>query len=89
MRRAFAIVAALLAVLAPAAACAAYNCSVSSPGFSAAYDPASRATNVTQTQLTITCTRSLSDASTMDWTVRANNGLNPRGGNRNRASFGR
>jgi spore coat protein U-like protein len=89
MRRAVAVLAALLAMLAPAAARAAYNCSISSPGFSAAYDPTSFTTNVTQTQLTITCTRSLSDASTMSYTVRANNGLYPRGGNRNRAAFGR
>ncbi|HUI99848.1 MAG TPA: spore coat protein U domain-containing protein [Usitatibacter sp.] len=83
------LLAALLAALAPCAASAAYNCSISSPGFAAAYDPTSRITNVTQTQLTITCTRSLSDPSTMDLTVRADNGLHPRGGNRNRAAFGR
>lgn len=78
---------AMLGALAPLQAHAAYNCSISSSGFSTAYDPSSAATNVTQTQLTITCTRSLSDPSTMDWSVRANNGLNPRGGNRNRAAF--
>lgn len=89
MRLLLALLAALLAALAPAAASAAYNCSISSPGFAAAYDPTTFTTNVTQTQLTITCTRSLSDASTMDYTIRANNGLNPRGGNRNRATFGR
>lgn len=89
MRRFAYLLGALAAALAPSAASAAYNCSVSSPGFSAAYDPASPATNVTQTQLTITCTRSLSDASTMSWSVRANNGLYPGRGGRNRAAFGR
>lgn len=84
-----AMLAALVAALAPAPAWAAYNCSLSSPGFSAAYDPNAANVNVTQTQLTITCTRSLSDPTTMSYTVRANNGLNPRGGNRNRAAFGR
>ena len=79
----------LLAALAPATASAAYNCSISSPGFSSAYDPTAPSTNITQTQLTITCTRSLSDATTMNWTIRADNGLNPRFGNRNRAAFGR
>ncbi len=89
MRRFAFLLAVLFAALAPCAASAAYNCSISSPGFSAAYDPTSPTTNVTQTQLTITCTRSISDASTMDWSVRADNGLNPRGGGRNRAAFGR
>jgi spore coat protein U-like protein len=78
-----------LLALASLGAHAAYNCSVSSPGFSAAYDPTSPSTNITSTGFTITCTRSLSDASTMDWSNRADNGMYPRGGNRNRAAFGR
>jgi len=89
MRTIARIAAAALVALASLGAQAAYNCSVSSAGFSAAYDPASPATNVTQTEFTITCTRSLSDASTMDWSIRADNGLYPRGGGRNRAAFGR
>ena len=80
--------AAILAFV-PGAVFAAYNCSVSSPGFSAAYDPTAPSTNITQTDFTITCTRALSDASTMSWTNSANNGLYPRGGGRNRAAFGR
>jgi len=67
---------------------AAYNCSVSSAGFSAAYDPTSPSTNITQTSFTITCTRALSDATTMNWANAANNGLHPTGGNRNRAQLG-
>lgn len=67
---------------------AVYSCSVSSPGFSAAYDPASPSTNITQTSFTITCTRSLSDANTMNWANAANNGLHPAGGGRNRAQSG-
>jgi len=67
---------------------AAYNCSVSSPGFSAAYSPTSPTTTIVQTSFTITCTRALSDANTMNWANAANNGLHPTGGNRNRAQFG-
>lgn len=89
MRAALAFAAlAALAALAPSTAYAVYSCSISSPGFSEAYDPSSRSTDVVATELTITCTRAPSDAATMDWSVRADNGLNPRGGNRNRAGFG-
>ncbi|HXS54288.1 MAG TPA: spore coat protein U domain-containing protein [Usitatibacter sp.] len=67
---------------------AAYSCTVSSPGFSAAYDPTSPSTNITQTSFTITCSRTLSDPNTMNWQNAANNGQFPTGGNRNRAAFG-
>ena len=76
-------------VLLPAFAHAAYNCSITSPGFSAAYVPTAPSTNVTTTDFTITCTRALSDPTTMNWSAGANNGLRPRGGGRNRAAFGR
>jgi spore coat protein U-like protein len=89
MRTLARLAAAALVALASIGAHAAYNCSISSAGFSTAYDPNSPATNVTQTEFTITCTRSFSDASTMDWSVQADNGLYPRGGGRNRAAFGR
>jgi spore coat protein U-like protein len=87
MKRAFLLLAALLA-LAPSLANAAYSCTISSPGFVEAYDPNDRNTDVVATELTITCTRSPSDANTMSYSVQADNGLKPRGGNRNRASFG-
>jgi len=88
MRRAARSLFTLVAILAPSLAHAAYSCSISSPGVSEAYDPNDRATDVVATELTITCTRAPSDPSTMDWSIRADNGLNPRGGNRNRAAFG-
>ena len=78
----------LCALLGCAAAQAAYNCSITSPGFSTAYNPGAATDNVTSTYFTISCTRALSDASTMSWTATANNGLYPRGGGRNRAAFG-
>ena len=76
------------AAVLPPMAQAAYNCSVSSPAFNAAYDPTNPSTNVTSTSFTITCTRALSDANTMNWTNAANNGLHSAGGGRNRAVFG-
>ncbi|HUI99847.1 MAG TPA: spore coat protein U domain-containing protein [Usitatibacter sp.] len=76
------------ALLLPQLALAAYNCTVSSPGISAAYDPTSPSTQIVQTSFTITCTRALTDANTMNWANAANNGLHPTGGNRNRAQFG-
>lgn len=75
-----------LALLLPAWAHAAYSCTVSSPGFSTAYSSGTPTTTSIQTYLTITCTRALSDAATMSYTVTNNNGLNSNGIH-NRASF--
>ncbi len=73
-------------VLGPASlvAHAAITCGVSSPGFSASYDPASPSTDITQTFLTVTCTRgSSADPTTLNWYALANNGLYASGtGNR-------
>lgn len=78
---------AALVLLLPGVAGAAYNCSISSGGFSTAYSPTAGTTNITSTSFTITCTRALSDATTMSWSASANNGLYSNGTN-NRASFG-
>jgi hypothetical protein len=75
-------------LLAPALASAAYNCSITSPGFATAYSPTAPTDNVTPTFFTFTCTRGLGDAITMSWTAAANNGMYPRGGGRIRAAFG-
>jgi spore coat protein U-like protein len=74
--------------LVPGLAAAAYNCSVTAPGFIVAYDPTAASPNITTTYFTITCTRALSDASTMAWSNAANNGVHSAGGGRNRAQFG-
>jgi spore coat protein U-like protein len=59
---------------------ASITCTVSSPGFSAAYSPTGPATNITQTQFTVTCNRTLvTDPSSVTYTVAADNGLNPQG----------
>lgn len=69
------------------AAHAAITCSVSSGGFASAYDPASPATNVTQTSFTVSCTRGLAgDPSSVAYSVTVDNGLSPQGQN-NRASY--
>jgi len=74
-------------VLAPCAQ-AAITCSVSSSGFAAAYSPATGTTNITQTFFTVTCTRgATSDPASVNYGVKADNGLNPQGQN-NRAMFG-
>lgn len=88
MRRAAILVLAALASLLPVMARAAITCSVSSSGFAAAYDPAAASTNITQTFFTVTCTRgATSDPTSVNYSVKADNGLNPQGQN-NRASFG-
>lgn len=66
---------------------AAITCSVSSGGFAAAYDPASPATNTTQTFFTVTCTRGLAgDPASVAYSVTADNGLYAQGQN-NRAAY--
>ena len=71
----------------PALASAAYNCSISSGGVLAAYSPTAATTTIVQSSFTITCTRALADASTMSWSVSADNGANSQG-THNRAAFG-
>ncbi len=75
-------------VLAPGLVLAAYNCTVSSPGFTTTYSPSSPTTTIVQTSFTVSCTRALSDASTMSWSNAANNGLYPVGANNRAASGG-
>lgn len=76
-----------LLLAAPALASAAYNCSISSGGVGAAYSPAAATTTIVQSSFTITCTRALSDASTMSYSVTADNGTHAQG-THNRAGFG-
>jgi len=79
---------ALVASLASGAAHAAISCSVSSPGFAAAYSSTAAGTNITQTYFTVTCTRgSAADPSSVSWSVKADNGLYS-SGQRNRAASG-
>lgn len=66
-------------------ASAAITCSVSSSGFSTAYDPAGAGSTVTQTSLTVICNRGLStDPTSVNYTIAADNGQNALGIN-NRA----
>jgi spore coat protein U-like protein len=75
------------ALLVPGLASAAYSCTISSGGFSAIYVATSPTTTIVQTSYTITCTRALSDATTMSYSVSADNGANAQG-THNRAAFG-
>jgi spore coat protein U-like protein len=69
------------------AAQAAITCTASTAGFITAYAPTSTLTNVTQTSITVTCTRALAtDPSSVAFTLAAGNGLNSNGVN-NRAKF--
>lgn len=78
---------AALALVLPGLAAAAYSCSISSAGVSYAYSPTSPGNTIVQSSFTITCTRALSDASTMAYTVSADNGANAQG-THNRAALG-
>ncbi len=64
------------------------TCSLSSSGFTAAYVPSNPGTNITQTNFGVTCVRNLAgDATTLNYSVTANNGLYAGGGS-NRAASG-
>jgi spore coat protein U-like protein len=79
--------AAVLLAFAATGVQAAITCSISSGGFAAAYDPASPATNTTQTFFTVTCTRGLAgDPNSVNYSVTVDNGLYAQGIN-NRAAY--
>jgi len=75
------------ALLAPGLASAAYSCTISSGGFSTIYVATSPTTTIVQSSFTITCTRALADATTMSYSVSADNGANSQG-THNRAALG-
>lgn len=79
---------ACLALMAGGSAQAAITCSLTSNGFFTLYVPAAATTNITQASFTMTCTRSVStDATSQNYTVKADNGLYSLGVN-NRAASG-
>lgn len=63
---------------------AAVSCSVSVTSISVNYDPALATDTVTTGSYTISCTRLASDPNTFSWSLAANNGLQPAGGQLNR-----
>jgi spore coat protein U-like protein len=72
----------------PLGAQAAITCGVSSAGFWTGYTPAAPGTDITQTFITVTCTRgSAADPTTVNWYALASNGLYATGSN-NRAARG-
>lgn len=67
---------------------AAITCSLSSSGFSTAYNPTAPGATITQSSFTVTCNRGLgTDPTSVSYTVAADNGQNALGIN-NRAAYG-
>lgn len=64
----------------------AFNCSLTSSGFATAYAPTGVVPNVTQGSFTLTCTQTLLDSNSMNYSVSVNNGTNPNG-TQNRAKL--
>lgn len=62
------------------------SCSVSAMGFTSVYDPISTVPNDNVSSVTINCSRASSDPTTTNYSLAANNGLNPNGQN-NRARY--
>lgn len=60
-------------------AMAAYSCSVSVTSITTVYSPTVATDNVTSGSFTITCTRLISDSATLNWSLGADNGLQPTG----------
>lgn len=58
---------------------AAYSCSVSVTSISVAYTPTVPTENVTTGSYTVSCTRLVTDAATLTYNLRADNGLQPTG----------
>lgn len=68
-----------IAVFTIAKAEAAYSCSVTATFLTISYDPTVATENITAGSYTISCTRSLADPATLNYTLAANNGLQPNG----------
>jgi spore coat protein U-like protein len=78
----------LLALACAAPAWAAITCTVSSPGWSAAYVPANPGFTITQSQITVECKRNLpGDGTSVAYNIQVNNGTNATG-NANRLRLG-
>jgi spore coat protein U-like protein len=81
------VLAAALALFACGAR-AAITCTVSSTGWATAYVPANPGTNITQSQVTVTCRRNAGgDAATQAYTIAVNNGIHATGA-QNRVQLG-
>lgn len=67
---------------------AAISCNVSSPGFTSVYDTTVATANDNVSSATINCTRASGDATSVSYSLPADNGLNPKGKNNNQARLG-
>jgi spore coat protein U-like protein len=66
---------------------AAYTCSVAVSAISTVYSPTVPTENISTGTVTVSCTRAMADPATLNYSVRANNGLQPAGAT-NRAQLG-
>jgi spore coat protein U-like protein len=78
---------AMAACLASFGALAAYSCSVTATSISTVYSPTVATANESTGSYTITCSRLGTDPASFNYTMDANNGLQP-AGNQNRVQFG-
>ena len=76
-----------ISVFSATSAFAAISCSVSVTPVSVVYDPTVATENITTGTVTVSCTRAISDPTTFNYTVAANNGLQPTGAT-NRVQLG-
>lgn len=82
------LLSATLMLVAPSVRAAVTCTSITSPGFSVAFSGTVPPTSITATSFTVTCNRNLAgDPTTLNYTVSADNGLNPQGQN-NQAALG-
>jgi spore coat protein U-like protein len=77
----FGRLAALLLAFAAAPSFAAITCNVTLTSISTVYSPTVATDNTSTGSYTISCTRLASDANSLAWSLAANNGLQPGGGN--------
>jgi len=86
-RKCIQLLAAMALLLLAANAQAVISCNISSPGFTTAYNPAAGSQNITQSYVTVTCSRTslANDPNTLNYSIRADNGLYNVTGTMNRA----
>jgi spore coat protein U-like protein len=86
LRHAAQVALALTCTIAAFEASAAYSCTISVTAITTVYSPSVQNDNTGS--FTMNCTRLATDANTMNYTVRANNGLQPTGGGQRRVQRG-
>lgn len=88
LRQAAQLAVALTCIIPAFEANAAYTCTITVTAISTVYSPSVATPNDSTGSFTMNCTRLATDANTMTYTVRANNGLQPTGGGTRRVQRG-